>query len=54
MNKEEIDDIIRAYMNAINTGKFDMDTHKRVTQILNKYDEYAYYYLTHEERNGDD
>ena len=61
MNKEQIDDIIRAYFDAriavINgetDGKEYEDNHKIVVDILKHIPEYANYYLTSEERHGDD
>ena len=55
MNKEQIDDIIRAYFPArVTDGKEYEDNHKIVVDILKHIPEYAIYYLTEEERNGDD
>jgi len=55
MNKEQIDDIIRAYFTArITDGKEYEDNHKTVVDILKHIPEYAIYYLTWEEQHGDE
>ena len=57
ITKDEIDTIIRAYfslMHSGNNGAFRDEWHSKVVSILREYPEYAYFFLTSEERGDDE
>ena len=57
ITKDEIDTIIRAYFtlkHSGNTGAFRDEWHSKVVSILREYPEYAYFFLTSDERTGDE